>query len=136
LFEPCRFIFSQIRRDQLRPAFSAAQHIQAGVGRNACQPSFHRAATGETFYLCEGFQEGFLCGLFGLAAIPKEPVSNVEDSRAEASNDFGEGILIFVAREAGQFNFGRLFVVVRQKRILKKSVRTASGSDRINALLS
>jgi len=40
----------------------------------------------------------------------------MKDARAEAANDFGECRLIFFAREAGQFNFRRLFVVGRQKR--------------------
>jgi len=38
----------------------------------------------------------------------------MKNARAEASNDFGECRLIFFAREAGQFTFGRLFVVGRQ----------------------
>jgi hypothetical protein len=44
----------------------------------------------------------------------------MKDARAEASNDFRECRLIFVAREAGQFNFRRLFVVARQKRASRK----------------
>jgi hypothetical protein len=43
-------------------------------------------------------------------------VGNVKNARAEAANDFRECRLIFIAREAGQVNFGRLFVVGRQKR--------------------
>jgi hypothetical protein len=66
--------------------------------------------------LRKGFQESFLRGFFGLTAIAKKTVSNMKDARAEAANDFGECRLIFFAREAGQFNFRRLFVVGRQKR--------------------
>jgi hypothetical protein len=82
----------------------------------------------------ECFQESFLRGFFSLTAVAKEAVRNVEHARAEAAHDFGKGGLVGIAREAGQFNFGRLFVNVRQKRS-KECVRTASGSDRIDALL-
>jgi len=63
----------------------------------------------------ECFQESFLRGFFGLTSVAKETVRNVEHARAEAANDFGKGGLVGIAREAGQFNFGRLFVVVRQQ---------------------
>jgi hypothetical protein len=59
-------------------------------------------------------------------------VSNVKNARAEASNDFGECRLIFVAREAGQFNFGRLFVVVRQKRAFWSAPAERSGDGALD----
>jgi hypothetical protein len=68
--------------------------------------------------LREGFQEGFLRGLFGLAAIAEEPVCYMENSGAESSHNFGERTFIFSARLARQFEFGGLFVTVRQKRSL------------------
>jgi hypothetical protein len=61
--------------------------------------------------LGERFEEGFLRGFLSLTAIAKESMSNMKNARAEAANDFRECRLIFVAREAGQFNFRRLFVV-------------------------
>ena len=78
----------------------------------------------------ECFQESFLRGFFSLTAVAKKAVRNVEYARAEAANDFGKGGLVGIAREAGQFNFGRLFVVVRQQCSSIEVDRTASGSDR------
>jgi len=61
--------------------------------------------------LRKSFKKSFLRGFFGLTAIAKETVSNMKNAGTEASNDFGECRLIFFARQAGQFNFRRLFVV-------------------------
>jgi len=61
----------------------------------------------------------------------------MKNARAEAANDFRECRLIFFAREAGQFNFGRLFVVGRQKRALRKVSEpraVATGSILIESL--
>jgi hypothetical protein len=65
--------------------------------------------------LRKGLQESFLRRFFGLAAIAKEPMRNVEYSRAIASNNFRECRFVFRARPAGQFQVGRMFVTVRQK---------------------
>jgi len=51
----------------------------------------------------ECFQESFLRGFFSLTAVAKEAVRNVKHARAEAANDFGKGVLVGIAREAGQF---------------------------------
>jgi hypothetical protein len=40
----------------------------------------------------------------------------VENSGAVTANDFSKGRLVFRARQARQFEIGRLFVTVRQKR--------------------
>jgi hypothetical protein len=66
--------------------------------------------------LRERLQESFLRGLFGLTAIAKETKRDMKNSRAVASNNFSEGRFIFSACATRQFEFGRLFVTVRQKR--------------------
>ncbi|HYW72752.1 MAG TPA: hypothetical protein VE961_17135, partial [Pyrinomonadaceae bacterium] len=96
-------------------------HIQAGVGRNSRQPSFQRAAAGKAFQLRKGFQECFLRGFFGLAAIPKKSMSDMENPGTESSHNFGERTFILSPRLARQFEFGGLFVTVRQKRSLRSA---------------
>jgi hypothetical protein len=66
--------------------------------------------------LRERFQESFLCSLFGLTTIAKEPVRDMKNSRAVASDNFREGRLVFRACLPRQFEFRGLFVTVRQKR--------------------
>jgi hypothetical protein len=61
-------------------------------------------------------------------------VSNMKDAGAEASNDFGECRLIFFAREAGQFNFRRVFVVGRQKRAFWSAPAERSGDGALDEL--
>ena len=81
----------------------------------------------------ECFQESFLRGFFSLTSVAKKAVRNVEHARAEAANDFGKGGLVGIAREAGQFNFGRLFVIVRQQcssKSLSEPRAVATGSMR------
>jgi hypothetical protein len=65
--------------------------------------------------LRECFQESFLRGFFGLAAIAKESMRDMKNSRAESSHNFSERRFIVFTREAGQFNFRSVFVPVRQK---------------------
>jgi hypothetical protein len=58
----------------------------------------------------------------------------MKNARAEASNDFRECGLIFFAREAGQFNFGRLFVVGRQEPFLWSAPAERSGDGALDEL--
>jgi len=85
--------------------------------------------------LRECFQESLLSSVFRLATIAKESVRNMENPGAVPANDLSEGRFIFCACEARQFEIRRSIVTVRQKRSSIECVRTASGSDRIDALL-
>jgi len=71
--------------------------------------------------LRECFQKGFLGGFFSLTSIAKESMRDMKDSGAESSHDFRERRLVVFAREAGQFNFGSVFVPVRQKPLLRSA---------------
>jgi hypothetical protein len=85
--------------------------------------------------LRECFQERFLRCFFSVTTIAKESVRYVENSGTVSANDFSKRRFIFRAGLARQFEIGGLFVTVRQKRSSDACVRTASGSDRIVALL-
>jgi len=67
--------------------------------------------------LRERFQKSFLRSLFGLIAIAKEAMRDVKNSRAVPSNNFCKCRLVFRACLPRQFEIGRLFINVRQKRL-------------------
>jgi hypothetical protein len=68
--------------------------------------------------LRKGLQESFLGRFFGVTAIAKKSVRNVENPRAVAAHNFRKRTLVFRAGLARQFEIGGLFVTVRQKRSL------------------
>jgi hypothetical protein len=82
--------------------------------------------------LREGFQESLLRGFFSLTAIAKEPVSYVKNARAESSDNLCERTFLFSTRLARQFEFGSLFVTVRQKRSLWSAPAERSGDGALD----
>jgi hypothetical protein len=59
----------------------------------------------------------------------------MEDPRAKTSNDFGKRSFIFRASFARQFEFGGLFVTVRQKRSLWSAPAERSGDGAFDELI-
>jgi len=82
--------------------------------------------------LREGFQESLLRGLLSMTTISKEPVGDVENPRAESSDNLCERSFIFSARLPRQFEFGGLFVTVRQKRSLWSAPAERSGDGALD----
>jgi len=68
--------------------------------------------------LRKGLQECFLGRFFGVTAIAKKPVRDVEDPGAVAADNFRKRTLVLRAGLARQLEIGGLFVTVRQKRSL------------------
>jgi len=82
--------------------------------------------------LRERLQESFLRGLFGLTAIAKETMRDMKNSRAKASYNLSEGRLVVRACAPRQFEFGRLFVTVRQKRSFWNAPAERSGDGALD----
>ena len=80
----------------------------------------------------ESFQERFLGRFFSVTAIAKEPMSDMKNPWAESSDNFGERSFIFGARLPRQFEFGGLFVTVRQKRSLWSAPAERSGDGALD----
>ena len=83
--------------------------------------------------LGERFQESFLGRFLGLAAIPEKSMRDMENSGAVAPNNFRECRLIFRAGLSRQFEIGRLFVNVRQKRSLGKAPAERGGDGGLDS---
>jgi hypothetical protein len=70
-----------------------------------------------------------------MAPISKEPVGHVENPGAESANNFRERTFILCTRLARQFEFGGLFVTVRQKRSLWSAPAERSGDGALDELI-
>jgi hypothetical protein len=115
ILKPGTFIFTQIRRRQFRASLCASQHVQAGVGGDACQPSLHRTAPFVTAKLGKRFHKNFLRRFFNHAALAKEFAGKAKNSRAVTSHYLSERSLVTGASKLRQFQI-RTLVTVGQKR--------------------
>jgi hypothetical protein len=71
-----------------------------------------------------------------VAAIAKESVCDMKNSGTESSDNLSERTFIVSARLARQFEFGDLFVTVRQKRSLWSAPAERSGDGALDEFLS
>src|SRR6266446_7255478 len=120
ILQPGAFVITQIGRGQLGTSLGASQRVQTGIGRDACQPSFHRTASFKTAELCKRFHKNFLGRFFNHTALAKKFTGEAKNSWAVTSHYLSKRRLVAGASKLRQFQvrplFAALFVAIGQKR--------------------
>ena len=116
MVQPLLLVVSEIGNRELRPPLRTANHIQAGVGRNSCQPAFDGAAAFKTPELRKRFQKNFLRRFFNQTSLPEKPARHTKHARAVTSDNLRKGRLIARLRLPREVQVQGLFEPTRQLR--------------------